>query len=102
MSLLKRSLKGTYVAVEPFHLARYVDEQVFRYNHRKEGDHKLTDRDRFNAAMNQVLGRRLTYSDLTGKSQSPHHETAGTGKRNRRQNPFSPCRISASTLERPS
>jgi hypothetical protein len=29
-SLLKRGLKGTYVAVEPFHLERYVDEQVFR------------------------------------------------------------------------
>ena len=33
-SLLKRGLKGTYVAVEPFHLERYVDEQVFRYNNR--------------------------------------------------------------------
>jgi len=35
-SLLKRSLKGTYVSVEPFHLFRYVDEQAFRFNHRKE------------------------------------------------------------------
>src|SRR5437016_1892130 len=34
-SLLKRGLRGTYVAVEPFHLARYIDEQVFRYNNRK-------------------------------------------------------------------
>ena len=33
-SLLKRNLRGTYVAVEPFHLERYVDEQVFRYNNR--------------------------------------------------------------------
>ncbi len=33
-SLLKRGLRGTYVAVEPFHLYRYVDEQVFRYNNR--------------------------------------------------------------------
>jgi hypothetical protein len=41
-SLLKRSLRGTYVAVEPFHLSRYVDEQVFRYNHRKDGARKLT------------------------------------------------------------
>ncbi len=24
--------KGTYIAVEPFHLDRYVDEQVFRFN----------------------------------------------------------------------
>jgi transposase-like protein len=28
-SLLKRSLRGTYVAVEPFHLDAYVTEQVF-------------------------------------------------------------------------
>ena len=31
-SLLKRTLKGTYVAVEPFHLDRYLDEQIFRFN----------------------------------------------------------------------
>lgn len=30
-SLLKRALKGTYVSVEPFHLFRYVDEEVFRF-----------------------------------------------------------------------
>ena len=52
-SLLKRSLRGTYVAVEPFHLSRYVDEQVFRYNYRKDGDRKLNDSDRFAAAMSQ-------------------------------------------------
>jgi transposase-like protein len=79
-SLLKRSLRGTYVAVEPFHLSRYVDEQVFRYNHRKEGDRKLNDADRFKTVMSQVLGRRLTYSDLTGKSESPHHTPTGTGQ----------------------
>src|SRR5258706_12346046 len=79
-ALLKRSLRGTYVAVEPFHLARYVDEQVFRYNHRKDGDRKLNDADRFHAVMSEVLGRRLTYSDLTGKSDSPHHAATGTGE----------------------
>jgi transposase-like protein len=79
-SLLKRSLKGTYVAVEPFHLSRYVDEQVFRFNHRKDGVRKLNDSDRFAAAMANVLGRRLTYSDLTGKSDSPHHPPTGTGE----------------------
>ena len=78
-ALLKRSLRGTYVAVEPFHLARYVDEQVFRYNHRKDGDRKLNDADRFAAVMSEVLGRRLTYSDLTGKSESPHHAPTGAG-----------------------
>jgi transposase-like protein len=79
-ALLKRSLRGTYVAVEPFHLSRYVDEQVFRYNNRKDGVRKLTDRDRFTAVMSQVLGRRLTYSDLTAKSDSPHHAPTGTGQ----------------------
>ena len=79
-SLLKRSLRGTYVAVEPFHLSRYVDEQVFRYNHRKDGHRKLNDSDRFAAVMAQVLGHRLTYSDLTGKSDSPHHAPTGAGE----------------------
>jgi hypothetical protein len=31
-SLLKPTLKGTYVAVEPLHLDRYLAEQVFRFN----------------------------------------------------------------------
>ena len=61
-SLLKRGLKGTYVSVEPFHLFRYLDEQSFRYNHRK-----LTDSERFSIVAGQVIGRRLTYSELTGK-----------------------------------
>jgi len=73
-SLPKRSLRGTYVAVEPFHLERYIDEQVFRFNNRTN----KTDADRFALAMSQIAGKRLTYSDLTGKSDSPHHETTGT------------------------
>jgi len=85
-SLLKRGLKGTYVCVEPFHLSRYVDEQVFRYNNRKHEDKsRITDAERFKTAMSFVLGKRLTYSDLTGKSDSPHHETTGTGTE---QEPF--------------
>ena len=32
--MLKRGLGGTYIAVEPFHLFRYIDEQTFRYNNR--------------------------------------------------------------------
>ncbi len=67
-ALLKRGLGGTYVAVEPFHLFRYVDEQAFRFNNRKDVDgNKLNDADRFNIAMSQVLGKRLTYTELTGK-----------------------------------
>ena len=66
-SLLKRGLKGTYVAVEPFHLDRYVTEQVFRYNVRSTDDNPLTDADRFALAVSQIEGKRLTYAELTGK-----------------------------------
>jgi transposase-like protein len=60
-SLLKRSLHGTYVAVNPEHLFRYVDERVFSYNLRD-----LNDYDRFRAVLQRVTGRRLTYAELTG------------------------------------
>ena len=66
-SLLKRGLKGTYVAVEPFHLERYVDEQVFRYNNRATRECPMTDSDRFIIALSQIAGKRLTYAELTGK-----------------------------------
>ncbi|MGA2252462.1 IS1595 family transposase [Terracidiphilus sp.] len=80
-SLLKRTLNGTYVAVEPFHLDRYADEQAFRFNNRATKDNKLTDSDRFALLMSQVGGKRLTYSELTGKdTDSLHRETAGTGQ----------------------
>ena len=62
-ALLKRGLSGTYVSVEPFHLFRYVDEQAFRYNNRKD----MNDSDRFVAVMRQVVGKRLTYAELTAK-----------------------------------
>jgi transposase-like protein len=66
-SLLKRSLKGTYVAVEPFHLDRYVDEQVFRYNNRATKDNPLNDSDRFDLLCSQIVGKRLTYAELTDR-----------------------------------
>jgi hypothetical protein len=62
-SLLKRSLSGTYIAVEPFHLDRYVDEQVFRYNNRKN----KTDKDRLAKVLSQIAGKRLTFAEVTGK-----------------------------------
>jgi transposase-like protein len=62
-TLLKRALKGTYVNVEPFHLHRYVDEQAFRFNERR---HANGDGGRFVRALRSVLGRRLTYKELTG------------------------------------
>jgi transposase-like protein len=66
-SVLKRTLKGTYVAVEPYHLQRYVDEQVFRFNNRATQDNPLNDADRFSAVLTQVTGKRLTYAEVTGK-----------------------------------
>ena len=69
-SLLKRGLKGTYVAVEPFHLDRYIDEQAFRYNNRGTKDNPLNDSDRFLLALSQVSNKRLTYKELTGKNDT--------------------------------
>jgi hypothetical protein len=62
-SLLKRGLNGTYVAVEPYHMDRYLDEAMFRFNHRINH----TDSSRFVQALSQVVNRRLTYAELTGK-----------------------------------
>lgn len=67
-SLLKRSIHGTYVSVEPFHLFRYVDEQAWRYNNRD-----MTDIERFVIGMRQVIGRRVTYKQLTGKDGQVSH-----------------------------
>jgi transposase-like protein len=67
-SLLKRGLHGTYVSVEPFHLFRYLDEQMFRYNNRKHLNREpLSDRERFDLSLANIAGRRLTYAELTGK-----------------------------------
>jgi transposase-like protein len=64
-SLLKRGLHGTYISVEPFHLFRYLDEQAARYNTRK-----LTDAERFDIAVRQIVDKRLTYAELIGKEGS--------------------------------
>jgi transposase-like protein len=66
-SLLKRGIAGSYVSVEPFHLFRYLDEQVFRYNNRATKERKITDADRFNLAVLKIFGKRLTFAELTGK-----------------------------------
>lgn len=62
-SLLKRALKGTYVAVEPFHLFRYCDEQAFRFNERKNED---GDKGRFFKALSGYAGKGLKYAKLIG------------------------------------
>ncbi len=65
-ALLKRAIKGTYISVEPFHLFRYLDEEVFRFNSRK-----AADGDRFRRLVVTVLGKRLTYAELTASTTTP-------------------------------
>jgi transposase-like protein len=62
-SLLKRGINGTYVSIEPFHLFRYLDEQSFRFNNRK-----LNDAQRFDIATRGMVGKRLAYAEVTGKT----------------------------------
>jgi transposase-like protein len=64
-SLFKRGINGTYVSVEPFHLFRYLDEQEFRFNNRR-----MTDAERFDLAVRGIVGKRLTFDELIGKSGS--------------------------------
>lgn len=64
-SLLKRTLRGTYVAVATFHLERYLDEQAFRFNQRDRDD-----AGRFLRVLKAVVGKRLTYRLLTGQDSA--------------------------------
>jgi transposase-like protein len=68
-SLLKRTLKGTYVSVDPAHLFRYLDEQCFRFNRRH-----FTDAERFALVIGQVIGRRITRNQLIGKEVTPENQ----------------------------
>jgi hypothetical protein len=75
-SLLKRTIRGTYVSVEPFHLFRYLDEQAFRFNERKG-----TDAERFLKGILGVIGKRLQYVKLIGQQgDTTKPETAGPGE----------------------
>lgn len=76
-SLLKRGIRGTYVNVEPFHLFRYLDEQAFRFNERKDND-----QGRFIKAVAGYIGKGLRYSKLIGQNEDgdflpPEAATAG-------------------------
>jgi len=62
-SLLKRSLHGTYISVQPYHLHRYLDEQVYRYNGRGQSDAA-----RFSGVVETIADRRVTYAALIGKA----------------------------------
>jgi hypothetical protein len=61
-SLLKRTLKGTYVSVDPAHVSRYLDEQAFRFNEREHNDSE-----RLPKVGSSVAGKRLTYAELTAR-----------------------------------
>ena len=67
-SLVKRGLNGTYISVEPFHLFRYLDEQSFRFNNRGHRDAPVNDADRFMMVVGGIVGKRLTFDELTGKN----------------------------------
>jgi len=73
-SLLKRGINGTYISVEPFHLFRYLDEQAFRYNNRQD----MNDADRFSLAVSQIVGKRLMFDQLTGKTEQAMPEAKAT------------------------
>jgi transposase-like protein len=72
-SLVKRGLHGTYVSVEPFHLFRDLDEQAYRYNNRKDEEGEpVSDFERFRSACSQIVGKPITWNQLTGKgAESP-------------------------------
>ena len=67
---LRSQLHGTYIAVEPFHLHRYVDEQIFRYENRATHERPMDDADRFYLALSMAANKRLTYAELTGKNDA--------------------------------
>ncbi|MCH8151466.1 MAG: IS1595 family transposase [Planctomycetes bacterium] len=60
-ALLKRGVYGTFHHVSKRHLHRYCDEFSFRWNGRK-----LTDRERCDAAIRGIEGKRLKYHGQTG------------------------------------
>ena len=63
-ALFKRSLRGTYVSCNVSHLFRYLDEQTFRFNNRRDNDSM-----RFSEALSMVTGKRLTYAELIQKTE---------------------------------
>ena len=67
-SCLKRTLGGTYISVEPYHLKSYLDEQAFRFNNRN-----MNDLQKFVYGMRKCVGKRLTYAELTGKTLVDQH-----------------------------
>jgi transposase-like protein len=63
-SLLKRTVKGTYVSIDGWHLAKYMDEQAFRFNTRRSGDYT-----RFLVVLGLMVGKRLTFDTLVNSGK---------------------------------
>ena len=82
-SRLKREIVETYVSVEPFHLSRYFDDQSCRDNS-TIGTIGMSARTRFEASMQQVAGKRLTYNHLLGNGSATSHEEATRKRRAQR------------------
>lgn len=65
-SLLKRGLHGASVSVEPFHLFRHLDGQAHGFNNRR-----MTDAERFDPAVRDIVDKRLMFDKLTGEPARP-------------------------------
>ena len=61
-TLLKRTIKGTYLHVDGAQLQAYLDEQAWRYNERK-----ANDGERFSTVTRALCDKRLTYKQLTSR-----------------------------------
>ena len=70
-----RDSRARTVSVEPFHLFRYLDEQAFRFNERKDEE---GDGGRFATATSQMWGKRLTYKGLIGEGEQEPSSPAPT------------------------
>ncbi|MGE0423894.1 MAG: IS1595 family transposase [Reyranellaceae bacterium] len=60
--IMKRGIYGTYQAVSPWHLQRYVDEFAFRYTHREKVG--VDDTERASRALRGAKGKRMTYQTV--------------------------------------
>jgi hypothetical protein len=67
-ALTDRMINGTYVSIEPFHTFRYLDEMSFRFNNRGTRKIPVNDADRFKMVVAGIVGKRLTFDELTGKN----------------------------------
>ena len=64
-AVLRRGLYGIYHRPSAKHMFRYVNEVAFRLN---EGNVKRHTLERLDSFVDAVVGKRLTYKDLTGTS----------------------------------